>query len=77
MMKGDTNQAVRDMVIRRLGQLCEAHDMVSTEKALLEVKILETVKVLEQCYLPESDKRPSASLRSASANNGKDIPERV
>lgn len=47
MAKGDL---LRNMVIRRLGELCQAHSEVVTEKALLEVKILETVKVLEECF---------------------------
>lgn len=61
---------LRNMVIKRLGELCQAHADVVTEKALLEVKILETVKVLEECFLPERENRPSASLRSASAKDG-------
>lgn len=50
---------IRNMVIKRLGELCQAHSDVVTEKALLEVKILETVKVLNECYLPEREKAHS------------------
>lgn len=50
---------LRNMVIKRLGELCQAHSEVVTEKALLEAKILETVKVLNECFLPERQKAVS------------------
>ena len=60
------DELTRQMVIKRLGQLCNYHDELCQEKAVIEAKILETVEVLKQAYVPKH--RPSASLRSASAD---------
>lgn len=62
----DSKQMLREMVIRKLGQLCMAHEELTLEKNLVEAKILETVEVLKECYLPGNvqpkSKRVTSSL---------------
>lgn len=44
---------IQNLIIKRLGELCQTHSALVEESLLVEGKILETVELLKRSYSPK------------------------